>query len=192
MTIRKMTSEDLITADEKIMAEFGWYRKPPGPTAVNQLDTERGLYGKYEVKVRRVDGGTDPGGKHENCDYFVLDLDHDIHALPALHAYARACGGEYPDLAQDIQHLLMRIVSPKEGWALPDAPTCPYHSTIKAGPTVHHTGDGWAIGWASSCCGPDPFSWDDGGPGVGDVIEWPFKVNWARDEDWRRLGFWVE
>ena len=53
-------------------------------------------------KVERTDGSTEPGGKHENCNFFVLDLAHDKFAYPALHAYAVACKKEYPELASDL------------------------------------------------------------------------------------------
>ena len=49
-------------------------------------DKSKGLYEKFQVC--RIDGSHLPGGKHENCDYFVLDLSHDPHAIPALKAYA--------------------------------------------------------------------------------------------------------
>ena len=60
-------------------------------------DTERGLYGKFHVE--RTDGKSAPGQKHDGCDYFVLDLTHDPHALPALVAYEQSCNAEYPLLA---------------------------------------------------------------------------------------------
>lgn len=68
--------------------------------AMEVVDT-RGLYGKYSVE--RTDGSSDPGGKHENCDYFVLDLTHDPHALPALRAYAESCEQDFPLLARDLR-----------------------------------------------------------------------------------------
>lgn len=61
---------------------------------------ERGLFEKY--KVRRTDGEDGPGGRHEGCEYFVLDLSHDPFALPAILAYAAACEEEYPALAFDL------------------------------------------------------------------------------------------
>ena len=65
-------------------------------------DRERGLYGKYNVA--RSDGSGGPGGKHENCYYYVLDLDHDPFALPALEAYANACEKDgYVELAADLR-----------------------------------------------------------------------------------------
>lgn len=69
------------------------------------MDTDHsmGLYGKYHVD--RVDGSSQTGGKHEHCQYFVLDLTHDKHALPALEAYALSCQDEYPLLAQDLMAL---------------------------------------------------------------------------------------
>jgi hypothetical protein len=51
--------------------------------------------------------------KHSACRYFVLDLDHDPFAAPALRAYAAACAAEYPALAAD----LLRLAAP-----IPEAP----------------------------------------------------------------------
>ena len=70
-------------------------------------DTKRGLYRKFEVK--RVDGRDGPGQKHEGCFYFVLDLDHDPYAVPAIRAYADACEEKYPVLAADLRTMADRI-----------------------------------------------------------------------------------
>jgi hypothetical protein len=67
-------------------------------------DVNRGLYEKY--RVERTDGRSAPGEKHDGCRYFVLDVDHDRHAIPALLAYAESCKGEYPLLSRDV--LLLR------------------------------------------------------------------------------------
>jgi hypothetical protein len=69
-------------------------------------DTKRGLYGKY--RVQRL-GGTP--GKHDDCEYFVLDLMHDIHARAALAAYAESCRREFPVLAADLDGMVNRTVS---------------------------------------------------------------------------------
>jgi hypothetical protein len=61
-------------------------------------DRFQGCYRKY--RVQRLG---DRKGKHRNCQYFVLDLDHDKFAVPALEAYARACLAEFPALAADLQ-----------------------------------------------------------------------------------------
>jgi hypothetical protein len=63
-------------------------------------DKSRGLYNKFNVT--RTDGSSEPGGKHDGCDYFVLDLSHDPYAIPALMAYHEACQALYPRLASDI------------------------------------------------------------------------------------------
>jgi hypothetical protein len=63
-----------------------------------------GIYRKYQVS--RTDGSSAPGGKHECCAYFVLDLEHDEFAIPALKAYAKACRKEYPALADDIEKII--------------------------------------------------------------------------------------
>jgi hypothetical protein len=67
-------------------------------------DNKRGLYRKFEVK--RTDGSSEPGGKHDDCAYFVLDLEHDEFALAALKAYARAAKKQYPALAKDIADII--------------------------------------------------------------------------------------
>ena len=59
-----------------------------------------GIYRKY--KVERTDGSSEPGKKHEKCDYFVLDLVHDPFAKPAILAYAEACRATHPALADDL------------------------------------------------------------------------------------------
>ena len=63
-------------------------------------DKDKGLYKKYIVS--RTDGQSDTGQKHEDCEYFVLDLTHDIHALVAYQAYADSCRKGLPRLADDI------------------------------------------------------------------------------------------
>lgn len=63
-------------------------------------DKTKGLYNKFIVQ--RTDGQNAEGQKHHGCDYFVLDLTHDKHALPALLAYAEACQEEHPLLAKDL------------------------------------------------------------------------------------------
>lgn len=62
-------------------------------------DKNRGLYIKYEVQ--RLD---DAAGKHNDCDFYVLDLVHDKFSKEALTAYANACESEYPELAKDIRN----------------------------------------------------------------------------------------
>jgi hypothetical protein len=62
-------------------------------------DQDQGLYRKYNVE--RLN---DPAGKHADCTYYVLDLDHDKHSVAALLAYADSCEAEYPTLAFDLRH----------------------------------------------------------------------------------------
>lgn len=66
-------------------------------------DTTRGIYRKFEIT--RTDGSSGPGGKHQNCAYFVLDLEHDEFAIAALRAYAKACRKSHPLLADDIDRI---------------------------------------------------------------------------------------
>lgn len=59
-----------------------------------------GLYRKFDV--RRCDATDLPGGKHYGCEYFVLDLTHDQHALTALLHYAQAAKDSHPELSDDL------------------------------------------------------------------------------------------
>ena len=70
-------------------------------------DRTRGLYDKFYVE--RTDATDQPGGKHAGCEYFVLDLDHDQHAGPALEAYAASCEADYPALAADLRAKALTI-----------------------------------------------------------------------------------
>lgn len=63
-------------------------------------DKTRGLYGKFGIE--RTDGRHNQGEKHEGCEYFVLDLNHDFFAYAALIAYRDACQEAYPLLAADL------------------------------------------------------------------------------------------
>lgn len=67
-------------------------------------DKNKGLYPKYKVWRRH-----DPNGKHNYCDYFVLDWQHDKYTIPAMEAYAKACQSEFPHLANDIYKLIERF-----------------------------------------------------------------------------------
>jgi hypothetical protein len=66
-----------------------------------------GLYKKY--RVERTDGSSAPGGKHEFCQHYVLDLVHDPFAKPAILAYAKACEKTHPVLAQDLREMALHF-----------------------------------------------------------------------------------
>jgi hypothetical protein len=61
--------------------------------------------------VTRTDGRSAPGEKHEGCAYFVLDLTHDRYTVPAVRAYADAVRLEHPQLAADLDALIVDAVS---------------------------------------------------------------------------------
>lgn len=87
---------------------------------------QQGVFQKFEV--RRTDGSSAPGGKHHGCHYFVLDVDHDALAKPALQAYAAACSTTHPDLSADmVKRFDLAPVPPvavPDGWKLvPIEPT---------------------------------------------------------------------
>ena len=86
-------------------------------------DEGRGLYRKHYV--RKID---DPTGKHRNCFFFVLDLTHDPHAIPAARAYADSCRGRYPILARELESFnpsRARVVKKKMKKNYASMPTSP-------------------------------------------------------------------
>jgi hypothetical protein len=80
---------------------------------------DQGLYHKFNVS--RTDGRDAPGEKHAGCEYFVLDINHDQHAIPALLAYAESCAGSYPLLAADLRtRALISLTAENEFVTVPD------------------------------------------------------------------------
>lgn len=71
-------------------------------------DPNKGLYDKY--KVVRTDGRSEPGEKHYLCQYFVLDLKHDLHARKAIMAYAESCRSTYPELSKDLYQVAQEML----------------------------------------------------------------------------------
>lgn len=65
-----------------------------------------GLYGKFKVERRY-----DPDHKHQDCEYFVLDLVHDKFAAVALRAYAKACRKEFPQLSVDLMYKSLELAN---------------------------------------------------------------------------------
>lgn len=76
-------------------------------------DPNRGLYAKF--KVERMDGTSAPGQKHENCQAFVIDIQHDEFAPWVLMYYAGICEMKYPVLALDLKAKAKAILKIK--WA---------------------------------------------------------------------------
>lgn len=75
----------------------------------NQFAKTQGLYKSGKFTVTRLDG-TDqkPGDKHYNCFVFVLDINHDPHAIAALLAYAKSVRmSGYELLADDLEAEIM-------------------------------------------------------------------------------------
>lgn len=73
------------------------------------MDMKRGLYKKFNVT--RADGSSGPGGKHEGCRYYVLDLTHDPFSVQALEAYAKACKEKFPLLHDDLMDIVIGIIA---------------------------------------------------------------------------------
>lgn len=61
-----------------------------------------GLTEKFRVERVNLDAQV----RHRHCQHFVLDVDHDPHALPALLAYASSCDAASPELAADLRRLV--------------------------------------------------------------------------------------
>jgi len=76
----------------------------------NERDSDKGLYNKYVVE--RIE--PDPTGKHRNCWYFVLDLEHDAYAYAALDMYASSCADKYPQLAEELKGKLKEYTIRKQ------------------------------------------------------------------------------
>ena len=67
-----------------------------------------GLGQKYVVT--RIDGRDTPGEKHDGCQYFVLDLTHDIAAREAAMQYAWRIRLDNPQLSDEIKNLVRDIL----------------------------------------------------------------------------------
>lgn len=72
---------------------------------LDKSDADKGVYAKF--KVTRTDRSTRKGGRHAHCAHFVLDLNHDPFAIPALKAYANACRKQFPALARDLDRVCL-------------------------------------------------------------------------------------
>lgn len=62
------------------------------------MSDKKGIEVRYTVKKKN-----DPTGKHDTCQYFVLDPLHDPLARGALMSYATAAEKEYPELAKELR-----------------------------------------------------------------------------------------
>lgn len=89
---------------------------------------DQGIYNKFNVT--RTDGRHAAGEKHEACEYFVLDLSHDKHALPALAAYAASCKSDYPLLSADLRSKAMSAIVAENAFVTVPATTLPNGQTV--------------------------------------------------------------
>lgn len=80
------------------------------PEDQKRREMDRGLYDKFIVK--RIDA--DPTGKHRDCWYFVLDLEHDPYAYAALDQYANSCLDKYPVLSYELKQKLKAFIMDNE------------------------------------------------------------------------------
>lgn len=86
----------------------------PSAQPADSLPAEKraGIYRKFNVA--RTDGSSAPGGKHERCEYFVLDWQHDPYTGPAVRAYADACEHSYPTLAAELRDKATKRFGPAD------------------------------------------------------------------------------
>lgn len=69
-------------------------------------DRAIGMYRKFTVHRNG-----DRYGKHDDCRYYVLDVNHDAYAIPAIRAYIDAAQEEFPLLAADLEALISRVAT---------------------------------------------------------------------------------
>jgi hypothetical protein len=92
---------------------------------------QRGIHAKFHVE--RTDGSSKPGGAHEGCSYFVLNLEHDPFARAALKVYATACAEVQPRLSRDLTRIAMAERSKPAECGCREA-MCP-HTGVALGPS---------------------------------------------------------
>lgn len=73
----------------------------PAGTPATDDDRDKGLYRKY--KIDRTDNQDQPGQRHADCDYFLIDEAHDPFAEAAFAAYGKAAGIDPVELRQLVQ-----------------------------------------------------------------------------------------
>jgi len=117
------------------------------------VSQDRGIYDKFIVT--RTDGAHMVGKKHEGCLYFVLDLDHDLHAKPALKAYAESCRETHPMLSMDLTGLADLLPLAPRGCSCGDdthhgAPVLPQHPLA---PWIRHRDLCGALDGGACSCG---------------------------------------
>ena len=91
----------------------------------------RGLFAKF--KVERLTPSS-RGINHDACRYFVLDITHDPHALPAAVAYANSCESEYPFLAEDLRSMVRGVALLAKSVPAPATPSDQDPSQKEEGP----------------------------------------------------------
>jgi hypothetical protein len=116
----------------------------------------KGLFSKY--RVERLDGESAPGKKHDGCFYFVLDLTHDPHAIPAIAAYANSCVSTNPLLAADLRAIVSELTANPNLCIYTCPPECPVYLDGKHRWTETRT---FERGASAACkCGADAMNYD--------------------------------
>lgn len=69
------------------------------------------IHRKFDVK-RTDRRDRNPGDKHYGCFHWVLDIDHDPHAMPTMGFYAKLCKETHPQLSSDIMMVVKGLRDP--------------------------------------------------------------------------------
>ncbi len=100
-------------------------------SAVNTIDKHNlGMYPKFQVI--RADGRDAPGQKHENDEYFALNLTTDKYAIPAITAYAKSCEQDYPLLAADLRTIVRNNMQGNDEFVMVQETTLPNGTVVPA------------------------------------------------------------
>lgn len=102
------TDREMTELESKLFA----IKNEKDPFVAKRLKKELWLYDKFTIT--RNDGTDKKGGKHENADYFVLDLTNDKFAVNALIAYEQACRqNSWFTLADDLVEKIRQLREPQ-------------------------------------------------------------------------------
>lgn len=104
--------KEIVKTKDIIQDKLQEIKNEKDPFTAKRMKKKLGLYDKFTV--RRIDGTDKEGGKHENADYFVLDLTNDKFAVNALIAYEQACRQEsWFALADDLVEKIRQLREPQ-------------------------------------------------------------------------------
>jgi hypothetical protein len=116
--------------DERVIGQGAWVNLPERERAEyrrraeEEMPDRTGYYDKYFVRKKG-----DAQAVHLDCEFFVLDMTHDVYALTAVMYYRDAVREANPRLAEDLDERIARYCT----CIAPDQPAyeCPIHGGIE-------------------------------------------------------------